>query len=192
MCCFWYLQENHYRPPDQDTCLPCDCFPHGSHSRACDMDTGQCACKPGVIGRQCNRCDNPFAEVTTLGCEGSCRPLTLFGPRHGDRGCGYMCVSAWAQHPPGVWRTLSCLVVSLCPFGPLWTWPCTTVSLEPGSPPTNLTLGGRREGSVLSGDRASFREERAENAAHFGHGHAWLRAFFSLYPSDLQRMSQSI
>uniref|UniRef100_G1TPA8 Cadherin EGF LAG seven-pass G-type receptor 1 n=1 Tax=Oryctolagus cuniculus TaxID=9986 RepID=G1TPA8_RABIT len=62
-------KENYYKPPAQDACLPCDCFPHGSHSRACDMDTGQCVCKPGVIGRQCNRCDNPFAEVTTLGCE---------------------------------------------------------------------------------------------------------------------------
>ncbi|XP_060044769.1 cadherin EGF LAG seven-pass G-type receptor 1 isoform X2 [Erinaceus europaeus] len=62
-------KENHYKPPEQDSCLPCDCFPHGSHSRACVTDTGQCACKPGVIGRQCNRCDNPFAEVTTLGCE---------------------------------------------------------------------------------------------------------------------------
>ncbi|KAB0396618.1 hypothetical protein E2I00_020147 [Balaenoptera physalus] len=62
-------KENYYRPPGQDTCLPCDCFPHGSHRRACDTDTGQCSCKPGVIGRQCNRCDNPFAEVTVLGCE---------------------------------------------------------------------------------------------------------------------------
>ncbi|XP_031529421.2 cadherin EGF LAG seven-pass G-type receptor 1 [Vicugna pacos] len=62
-------KENYYRPPEQDACLPCDCFPHGSHSRACDMDSGQCTCKPGVVGRQCNRCDNPFAEVTVLGCE---------------------------------------------------------------------------------------------------------------------------
>lgn len=38
------------------------------------MDSGQCSCKPGVIGRQCNRCDNPFAEVTVLGCEGLHRP----------------------------------------------------------------------------------------------------------------------
>ena len=67
-------QENYYRPPGQDACLPCDCFPHGSHSRACDMDSGQCSCKPGVIGRQCNRCDNPFAEVAVLGCEGPRRP----------------------------------------------------------------------------------------------------------------------
>jgi hypothetical protein len=43
------------------------------------MDTGQCACKPGVIGRQCNRCDNPFAEVTSLGCEGPWCPLKPFG-----------------------------------------------------------------------------------------------------------------
>ncbi|XP_012927900.2 cadherin EGF LAG seven-pass G-type receptor 1 isoform X1 [Heterocephalus glaber] len=62
-------KENYYKPPAQDACLPCDCFPHGAHSRACDMDTGQCVCKAGVIGRQCNRCDNPFAEVTSLGCE---------------------------------------------------------------------------------------------------------------------------
>ncbi|XP_045146623.1 cadherin EGF LAG seven-pass G-type receptor 1, partial [Echinops telfairi] len=62
-------KENHYKPPEQDACLPCDCFPYGAHSRACDADTGQCSCKPGVVGRQCNRCDNPFAEVTTLGCE---------------------------------------------------------------------------------------------------------------------------
>lgn len=183
MCCFWHLQENHYRPPDQDTCLPCDCFPYGSHSRACDMDTGQCACKPGVIGRQCNRCDNPFAEVTTLGCEGLCRPLTLFRPCLGARGCGYMCVSACAQHT-GFWRTLSCLVVSLCPFGPLWTWPCTTMSLEPGSPPTNLRLGERREG-LLQGGAC---RERCKSWA-------WpclAEGLFSSVPSDLQQMSQSV
>lgn len=77
--CFWLSQENYYRPPEQDACLPCDCFPHGSHSRACDTDTGQCVCKSGVIGRQCNRCDNPFAEVTVLGCEGPSRPSSPSG-----------------------------------------------------------------------------------------------------------------
>lgn len=83
--CPWRLQENHYQPLDQDACLPCDCFPDGSRSRACDMDTGQCACKPGVIGRQCNRCDNPFAEVTVLGCEGLRCPLTPVRPCRGHR-----------------------------------------------------------------------------------------------------------
>uniref|UniRef100_A0A8C4TTD2 Cadherin EGF LAG seven-pass G-type receptor 1 n=1 Tax=Falco tinnunculus TaxID=100819 RepID=A0A8C4TTD2_FALTI len=64
-----HCKANYYRPQSSDTCYPCDCFPSGSHTRACDMETGQCPCKPGVIGRQCNRCDNPFAEVTTKGCE---------------------------------------------------------------------------------------------------------------------------
>nr|XP_020652661.1 cadherin EGF LAG seven-pass G-type receptor 1 isoform X2 [Pogona vitticeps] len=62
-------KPNYYRPLDGDTCYPCDCFPSGSQARKCDMETGQCPCKPGVIGRQCNRCDNPFAEVTVRGCE---------------------------------------------------------------------------------------------------------------------------
>uniref|UniRef100_A0A674GG74 Cadherin EGF LAG seven-pass G-type receptor 1 n=1 Tax=Taeniopygia guttata TaxID=59729 RepID=A0A674GG74_TAEGU len=64
-----HCKANYYRPQSSDTCYPCDCFPSGSHTRACDMETGQCPCKPGVIGRQCNRCDNPFAEVTVRGCE---------------------------------------------------------------------------------------------------------------------------
>nr|XP_033773923.1 cadherin EGF LAG seven-pass G-type receptor 2 isoform X1 [Geotrypetes seraphini] len=62
-------KENHYRPPGSERCLLCDCYPTGSLSRTCDMGIGQCQCKPGVIGRQCDRCDNPFAEVTTNGCE---------------------------------------------------------------------------------------------------------------------------
>lgn len=63
-------QDNHYRPEGSDTCLLCDCYPVGSFSRACERQSGQCQCKPGVIGRQCDRCDNPFAEVSPNGCEG--------------------------------------------------------------------------------------------------------------------------
>nr|XP_006004060.2 PREDICTED: cadherin EGF LAG seven-pass G-type receptor 1 [Latimeria chalumnae] len=62
-------KANYYRPPGSDACYPCDCFPTGSHARTCDAETGQCPCKAGVIGQQCNRCDNPFAEVTNSGCE---------------------------------------------------------------------------------------------------------------------------
>ncbi|XP_051913284.1 cadherin EGF LAG seven-pass G-type receptor 3 isoform X2 [Hippocampus zosterae] len=62
-------KEFHYRPRGSDSCLPCDCYPIGSFSRTCDPETGQCPCRPGVIGRQCNMCDNPFAEVTNSGCE---------------------------------------------------------------------------------------------------------------------------
>uniref|UniRef100_H3D3A2 Cadherin EGF LAG seven-pass G-type receptor 3 n=1 Tax=Tetraodon nigroviridis TaxID=99883 RepID=H3D3A2_TETNG len=64
-----HCKEFHYHPRGSDTCLPCDCYPVGSFSRSCDAETGQCQCRPGVIGRQCNACDNPFAEVTNSGCE---------------------------------------------------------------------------------------------------------------------------
>uniref|UniRef100_A0A3P9JAG2 Cadherin, EGF LAG seven-pass G-type receptor 3 n=1 Tax=Oryzias latipes TaxID=8090 RepID=A0A3P9JAG2_ORYLA len=64
-----HCKEFHYRTRGSDTCLPCDCYPVGSFSRSCDPESGQCQCRPGVIGRQCNKCDNPFAEVTNSGCE---------------------------------------------------------------------------------------------------------------------------
>ncbi|XP_017691028.1 PREDICTED: cadherin EGF LAG seven-pass G-type receptor 2 isoform X1 [Lepidothrix coronata] len=62
-------KDNHYRPAGSDTCQPCECYPTGSLSRRCDATSGQCPCKAGVIGRHCDRCDNPFAEVTAGGCE---------------------------------------------------------------------------------------------------------------------------
>ncbi|KAK3536667.1 hypothetical protein QTP86_016092, partial [Hemibagrus guttatus] len=74
-------KDNHYRPLGSDVCLLCDCYPVGSFSRVCDRQSGQCQCKPGVIGRQCDRCDNPFAEVSANGCEviyDSC-PLAIEG-----------------------------------------------------------------------------------------------------------------
>uniref|UniRef100_A0A673HI73 Cadherin EGF LAG seven-pass G-type receptor 3-like n=1 Tax=Sinocyclocheilus rhinocerous TaxID=307959 RepID=A0A673HI73_9TELE len=64
-----HCKEFHYRRRGSDICLPCDCYPVGSFSRSCDPESGQCQCRPGVIGRQCNMCDNPFAEVTQPGCE---------------------------------------------------------------------------------------------------------------------------
>ncbi|XP_035376437.1 cadherin EGF LAG seven-pass G-type receptor 2 isoform X2 [Electrophorus electricus] len=62
-------KDNHYRPLGSQVCLLCDCYSVGSFSRACDRESGQCQCKPGVIGQQCDRCDNPFAEVSPNGCE---------------------------------------------------------------------------------------------------------------------------
>ena len=53
-----------------DTCYPCDCYEPGSFSQDCDQQTGQCECKRGVIGRRCDSCRDPYAEVTLRGCEG--------------------------------------------------------------------------------------------------------------------------
>uniref|UniRef100_A0A8C5FWR0 Cadherin EGF LAG seven-pass G-type receptor 1 n=1 Tax=Gadus morhua TaxID=8049 RepID=A0A8C5FWR0_GADMO len=61
-------KDNHFQPSGSPSCLPCACFQLGSASRSCAPPSGQCPCRPGVTGRQCNRCDNPHAEVTTSGC----------------------------------------------------------------------------------------------------------------------------
>lgn len=87
------IQEFHYQPRGSDTCLPCDCYPVGSFSRSCDPETGQCPCRPGVIGRQCNTCDNPFAEVTNSGCEGQLFYFLFFFRHFGPtfRNCVSLC-----------------------------------------------------------------------------------------------------
>lgn len=47
------IQVNH-----SFVCLPCDCDKAGTvnGSLLCDKSTGQCPCKAGVIGLQCNQC----------------------------------------------------------------------------------------------------------------------------------------
>ncbi|XP_023244632.1 protocadherin-like wing polarity protein stan isoform X2 [Centruroides sculpturatus] len=62
-------EENHFQPPNSDICFDCDCYATGSFSNRCDPFTGQCRCRAGVIGRRCDSCSNPFAEVTLRGCE---------------------------------------------------------------------------------------------------------------------------
>lgn len=64
-----HCKENHWRPPGSRQCLPCDCYTIGSYSPQCDLNTGQCRCRSGVIGRRCDGCTNTYAEVTLRGCE---------------------------------------------------------------------------------------------------------------------------
>lgn len=62
-------EANHFQPPNSDVCFDCDCYAIGSYSNRCDSVTGQCRCRQGVIGRRCDSCPSPFAEVTLKGCE---------------------------------------------------------------------------------------------------------------------------
>ncbi|XP_008557612.1 protocadherin-like wing polarity protein stan [Microplitis demolitor] len=64
-----YCKKNHYQPPGKDECIPCNCYSIGSRGPRCDAVTGQCRCLEGVIGRACTDCANPYAEVTSNGCE---------------------------------------------------------------------------------------------------------------------------
>ncbi|KAG7177210.1 Cadherin EGF LAG seven-pass G-type receptor 3-like [Homarus americanus] len=61
--------ENHYQPEPSDSCYDCDCYLVGSYGGSCDPISGQCRCRPGVIGRRCDQCANAFAQVTIMGCE---------------------------------------------------------------------------------------------------------------------------
>ena len=56
---FWGLSE------ETDGCKPCDCDPGGSYDNKCDPSTGQCKCKPNIIGRQCEQ-PKPGYFVTNL------------------------------------------------------------------------------------------------------------------------------
>ncbi|KAG8196305.1 hypothetical protein JTE90_013792 [Oedothorax gibbosus] len=62
-------EDKHFQPLHSDICFDCDCYATGSFGNRCDPITGQCKCRAGVIGRRCDSCSNPFAEVTLRGCE---------------------------------------------------------------------------------------------------------------------------
>lgn len=44
----------------------CDCHIHGSLNQSCHSMTGQCFCKPGVVGLKCDQCLVSFAFETHL------------------------------------------------------------------------------------------------------------------------------
>ncbi|XP_057887752.1 laminin subunit beta-2-like isoform X2 [Melospiza georgiana] len=48
--------------------LPCQCDPQGSRSSECQVQGGQCECKPHVIGRRCDRCAPGSFGFGPLGC----------------------------------------------------------------------------------------------------------------------------
>lgn len=63
-----FCQEHHYQLSKDSACLACECYAIGSYGKSCSS-TGQCECREGVIGRRCDSCSNPYAEVTLNGCE---------------------------------------------------------------------------------------------------------------------------
>ncbi|CAL8277440.1 unnamed protein product [Gadus morhua 'NCC'] len=70
-----------------DTCTPCGCHPMGSlpypsaGDAPCDPANGNCVCKPGVGGAQCDRCMVGYWGFHAYGCRpcdcaGGCDPFT--------------------------------------------------------------------------------------------------------------------
>ncbi|XP_053739856.1 laminin subunit gamma-1 [Synchiropus splendidus] len=66
--------DNYYRDASGGRCLSCGCNSVGSQSPQCD-NRGVCACKPGVTGEKCDRCQPGFHSLTEAGCRPcSCSP----------------------------------------------------------------------------------------------------------------------
>nr|AVK72289.1 netrin B [Isodiametra pulchra] len=59
-------REGYFRTPgvnitDRSICTKCNCHPIGSYdANFCDSETGQCKCKPGVAGQNCERCQEGY------------------------------------------------------------------------------------------------------------------------------------
>lgn len=68
-------------PSYQDTMLTfpaCDCDPTGSSDMQCDVQTGQCNCRPNFVGKTCNKCTrNTFLEQASCKACDYCYRLVL-------------------------------------------------------------------------------------------------------------------
>uniref|UniRef100_A0AAY4A6X9 Laminin subunit alpha-1 n=1 Tax=Denticeps clupeoides TaxID=299321 RepID=A0AAY4A6X9_9TELE len=49
-------------------CQACGCHGNGSSSSICDIATGQCVCKPHVVGEKCDRCEVGFHSLSRDHC----------------------------------------------------------------------------------------------------------------------------
>nr|XP_043869305.1 laminin subunit gamma-1-like [Solea senegalensis] len=66
--------DNHHRDESGSRCLSCSCNAVGSMTPQCDH-RGMCACKPGVTGEKCDRCQPGYHSLTEAGCRAcSCSP----------------------------------------------------------------------------------------------------------------------
>ncbi|XP_045715406.1 usherin [Phyllostomus hastatus] len=57
---------------NEDGCEPCRCHPDGSVSRVCDPLSGQCECRGGARGLQCDTCGDHLYGLDSAGCK-ACR-----------------------------------------------------------------------------------------------------------------------
>ena len=62
-----YCKEGYYRNADKPmthkkACKPCNCHPVGSSGKICNQANGQCPCKEGVTGLECNRCAKGYQQ----------------------------------------------------------------------------------------------------------------------------------
>lgn len=53
----------------EDSCKPCQCYRPGTIEKSdggvtpCDQLTGHCQCKPHVVGRDCDKCEDGYFNI---------------------------------------------------------------------------------------------------------------------------------
>ena len=62
-----YCKEGYFRNPRKPithhkACESCNCHPVGASGKICNQTSGQCPCKDGVTGRECNRCAKGYQQ----------------------------------------------------------------------------------------------------------------------------------
>ena len=62
-----YCKEGYFRAAKRPithkrACEPCNCHPVGASGKICNQTSGQCPCKDGVTGRECNRCARGYQQ----------------------------------------------------------------------------------------------------------------------------------
>ncbi|CAH8665549.1 unnamed protein product [Heterobilharzia americana] len=63
-CIVGYYRDPNLPMGNEHACRECRCHPIGSvANQHCDRKTGQCPCKPGVIGQACNRCQDGYKQT---------------------------------------------------------------------------------------------------------------------------------
>ncbi|XP_018655123.1 putative netrin [Schistosoma mansoni] len=63
-CIIGYYRDPNLTMGNEHACRECRCHPIGSiANQHCDRKTGQCPCKPGVVGQACNRCQEGYKQT---------------------------------------------------------------------------------------------------------------------------------
>ena len=62
-----YCKEGYFRNSNKPmthkkACRPCNCHPVGASGKICNQANGQCPCKDGVTGKECNRCSKGYQQ----------------------------------------------------------------------------------------------------------------------------------
>ena len=57
-----YFRDNKKPMTHKKACRPCNCHPVGASGKICQQASGQCPCKDGVTGKECNRCAKGYQQ----------------------------------------------------------------------------------------------------------------------------------